>query len=100
MEIEMSALEAILDRHYEHTQESAKAIFEALKNGSKNYGELNKRLVMFKKAILFQRKYSNKYESIFIEIDKMLKKEMNDLLLTNRSNWNYRFSMVTTADDL
>lgn len=80
LEIEAPTLEAILDNHYEHIQESSKAILEVLKYDSENYGELKKRLDHLKQGVIF-RFGINKYQSIFTELDKMLEKEMNDLPL-------------------
>lgn len=78
-------LEFILEEHYKHTQTVSEEILEELKNISKNYGDLKRNLEMFKKSTFFKCGAIQKYESLFIEVEKMLEKEMNDLPLTNRS---------------
>lgn len=84
-ETPMEKLEKVLDQHYECTKESAKKILEELRIGSKNYGELNKALEMFKKYIFFNQVNIKKNECVFVEIERILNKEMNGLPLTNRS---------------
>ena len=83
-ETTMEKLELILDEHYKYTKEVAEKMFEELKDRSNNYGELKKSIEIFKKTVFYHHVNVKKTESIFIEIEKMLENEMNDLPTTNR----------------
>lgn len=77
-------LENLLDKYDDSSDEISKEIIAEVKNNSKNYGEVINKLKILKRS---NRWMSDNHESLFSKVEGLLEKEMNDLPLTNRSNF-------------
>jgi len=82
-------LKEIFDKYDKATDQVSKEFIDELKNDSKTYGDIYKKLSLFEKGIVYNNSKSQGHKLLICfflgYIKELLDKEKNDLPLTNRS---------------
>lgn len=76
-------LEKLLNKHNRFTETTAVEILNEIKSTNKTYGEVKRTINKLEQSTIYE--YQDKYIPLMKKIKELLEREMNGLLVENRS---------------